>query len=218
MPYELIIFDCDGVLVDSEPIVNRMFVTMLAELGHELDYKKTLVEFSGTSVARRFEVCRQRLDFAVPSEFLGLFQKRLAEALERELHPIPGVRAALDRIHTPCCVASNGSPQDIRARLGIAGLLSYFEPHVFSAMEVSRGKPDPELFLHAARTMGTPPPRCAVVEDTVTGVDAGVRAGMAVFGYARLSDPTTLQAAGARVFFEMAKLPELLRLGERPPP
>src|SRR5207249_1941077 len=108
MPYELVIFDCDGVLVDSEPIVNRLFVTMLEEVGHALDYEETLREFSGTSSARRLEVCQRRIGFAVPPEFLGLFKKRLSEALERDLRPVPGVRAALDRIDSPRCVASNG--------------------------------------------------------------------------------------------------------------
>jgi HAD superfamily hydrolase (TIGR01509 family) len=210
MPYELVIFDCDGVLVDSEPIVNRLFVATLAGLGHALDYEKTLREFSGTSTARRFEVCQRRLGMVVPPEVVGLFKKRLSEAMARELRPVSGVRAALERMDGPRCVASNGSPQDIRERLDIAGLLSYFEPYLFSATEVPRGKPHADVFLHAAQAMGIRPPRCAVVEDSITGVEAGVRAGMAVFGYATLSDPTILQAAGARVFFEMAKLPELL--------
>jgi len=134
--------------------------------------------------------------------------------MRRELRPVEGVAEALAQLRTPWCVASNGSHEDMRARLGLAGLLSQFEPHLFSASEVGRAKPHPDLFLHAARCMRAEPFRCAVIEDSVTGVQAGVRAGMAVFGYARLTAGESLRRAGAKVFAHMDELPSLL-VGER---
>jgi len=210
MSPELIIFDCDGVLVDSEPIVNRVFVEMMAELGFELDYEDTLREFSGGSMSTRLQVTQQRLRWSVPPEFVDNFDRRLSEAMGRELRAVPGVFEALAQLRMLWCVASNGSHEDMRARLGLAGLLAQFEPHLFSASEVGRAKPHPDLFLHAARRMGAEPSRCAVIEDSVTGVQAGVRAGMAVFGYARLTPGESLRRAGAKVFAKMDELPSLL--------
>jgi len=213
MSPDLIIFDCDGVLVDSEPIVNRVFVEMMAELGFELDYEDILREFSGGSMSTRLQIMQQRLRWSAPPGFEGTFRRRLSEAMRRELRPVEGVAEALAQLRTPWCVASNGSHEDMRARLGLAGLLSQFEPHLFSASEVGRVKPHPDLFLHAARCMGAEPSRCAVIEDSVTGVQAGVQAGMVVYGYARLTLSDALRQAGARVFSKMKELPSLLEGG-----
>jgi len=210
MTPDLVIFDCDGVLVDSEPIINRVFVEMMAELGFELDYEDTLREFFGGSMSTRLQIMQQRLRWSAPPGFEGTFRRRLSEAMRRELRPVEGVAEALAQLRTPWCVASNGSHEDMRARLGLAGLLSQFEPHLFSASEVGRVKPHPDLFLHAARCMGAEPSRCAVIEDNVTGVQAGVRAGMAVFGYAWLTAGESLRRAGAKVFAKMDELPSLL--------
>jgi HAD superfamily hydrolase (TIGR01509 family) len=211
MRYDLIIFDCDGVLVDSEPIVIQVFVEMLHELGYALDYDETLREFSGTSMATKLEIMRERLAWSVPSEFPGAFTRRIAEEMDCKLKPVPGVREALAAIPRPWCVASNGSYAEIRQRLRLTDLLSYFEPCLFSALDVGRTKPAPDVYLHAAACMGVAPARCAVIEDSVTGVHAGVGAGMAVFGYARFTDPVALRRAGAQVFVEMAQLPPLLQ-------
>lgn len=210
MRFDLIIFDCDGVLVDSEPIVNRLFVEMLGERGFSLDYEQVLREFSGASMASRLDAMRHRLAWATPPEFVEAFDRRLAQAMERELRPVPGVQEALARLGGRWCVASNGSHQEMRARLGLTGLLHHFEPHLFSATEVARGKPAPDVYLHAARRMGVAPPRCAVIEDSLAGVQSGIQAGMQVFGYARLTSPSVLRDAGARVFEHMSELPRLL--------
>jgi HAD superfamily hydrolase (TIGR01509 family) len=208
---ELIIFDCDGVLVDSEPIVNRLFVEMLGELGYHLDYERTLRESSGGTMAMRMSSTQQRLGWQPPADFTAQFDRRLSAALQRELRPVPGVRALLADLLVPWCVASNGSHDDVRSRLDYAGLLAEFDPPAFSATEVAVGKPAPDLFLHAAARMTTRPDRCVVVEDSVPGVRAGVAAGMPVFGLARLTNPGDLREAGATVFEDMSELPGLLR-------
>ena len=140
------------------------------------------------------------------------FREQVAEEMERGLKPVPGVQEALAAIPRPWCVASNGSPEEIRQRLSLTGLLSYFEPGLFSALDVARTKPAPDVYLHAAASMGVTPRRSAVIEDSVTGVDAGVHAGMAVFGYARFTDAEALRRAGARVFVEMSQLPAVLQI------
>jgi HAD superfamily hydrolase (TIGR01509 family) len=207
---DLIIFDSDGVLVDSEPIINRVFVQMLAECGHSMDYDRTLREFSGATMADRLAATRQRLGWTPPQDFTASFDRRLAEVLRRELRPVPGIRRVLDRLEGPWCVASNGSQEDITLRLRLAGLLEHFTPRLFSATEVAHGKPAPDLFLHAAAAMGMAPDRCVVVEDSLRGVQAGVRAGMTVFGFARLTDPDILREGGAIVFDDVFSLPGLL--------
>ncbi len=207
---DAIIFDCDGVLVDSEPIVNRLFVEMLGEAGYRLDYEQTLREFSGGTMAGRLASTERRFGWRAPADFTSRFDRRLSAALERDLRPVPGAREVLATLSVPWCVASNGSHEDVRRRLGWAGLLPELDPPVFSASEVPAGKPAPDLFLHGATCMGVRPDRCVVVEDSVPGVRAGVAAGMSVLGLARLTSARDLRDAGARVFGEMSALPALL--------
>jgi HAD superfamily hydrolase (TIGR01509 family) len=207
---DLIIFDSDGVLVDSEPIINSVFVQMLAECGHSVDYDRTLREFSGATMADRLAATQQRLHWTPPQDFTASFDTRLAQALRRELRPVPGIRRVLDRLERPWCVASNGSHEDIKLRLRLAGVLERFQPPLFSAADVAHGKPAPDLFLHAAAAMGMAPDRCVVVEDSLRGVQAGVRAGMTVLGFARITDPDILREAGAIVFDDVFSLPGLL--------
>jgi HAD superfamily hydrolase (TIGR01509 family) len=210
MRFDLIIFDCDGVLVDSEPIVNQLFVDMLGELGHTLDYEATLREFSGGAMSARMAITRQRLGWFPPAGFVADFDQRLLDAMRRELRAVPGVREMLDLLPGPWCVVSNGAYEDIRFRLECTGLLDDFEPYLFSASALARPKPAPDVFLHAAQSMAAAPQRCLVIEDSVTGVRAGVEAGMTVFGFARFTSADRLQQAGARVFERMSDLPALV--------
>jgi len=158
--FDLIIFDCDGVLVDSEPIVNRVFVEMLAESGFKLDYEETLREFAGSSMSARLQATQQRFGWEVPEDFVSLFDARLSEAMENELQPVPGVAEVLSKLTAPRCIASNGTWQDVSFRLETAGLAGLLKGNVFSASEVSHGKPAPDLFIYAAKRMGTEPSRC----------------------------------------------------------
>jgi HAD superfamily hydrolase (TIGR01509 family) len=199
------------VLVDSEPIVNRVFVDMLAELGYPLDYETTLRHFSGGNMAKRLAYMKGNLGWIAPDGFTDEFHRRLRSALERALRPVPGILGTLVALQTPWCVASNGTHEDMRTRLGIAGLLAKFDPRLFSATEVKRPKPAPDLFVHAAAAMGAAPDRCVVVEDSVPGVEAGVAAGMTVFGFTRITEADALRNAGANVFDDMSLLPDRLR-------
>ena len=158
----------------------------------------------------RIKAIQERLGWKAPHSFVAAFESRLNSAAERELTAVPGVSEVLGKLQIPWCVASNGSHEDIRHRLGLTGLLGRFSPRLFSAMDVGRSKPAPDIYLHAAKNMGIDPSRCAVVEDSLAGVQAGGKAGMVVFGYAGRTPAQVLHEAGAKVFDSMAALPGLL--------
>jgi HAD superfamily hydrolase (TIGR01509 family) len=207
----LIVFDCDGVLVDSEPSANRVFAEALSELGLALDYDEVCATFVGLSMSGCIEIVEERLGRRVPSEFAANVRERTLEAFRQELHPVPGVREVVDGLDRPYCVASSGELEKMRFTLGMTGLLSSFEGRMFSASQVPRGKPHPDLFLFAAREMSAAPETCIVVEDSVPGVLAARAAEMPVLGFAARSDPERLSCAGARVFRQMHELPALLK-------
>ncbi len=212
MSFDLIIFDCDGVLVDSEPIANRVFTRSLNELGLDWSYTEVCDRFIGLSMSRCLELIEQALGHAVPEGFLDELQRRTFEAFHGErLKAVPGVTEAIDALTTPFCVASSGELEKMRATLGMTGLLARFEGRMFSAEQVERGKPAPDLFLFAAASCGAEPDRCAVVEDSVPGVRAAVAARMTVFGYAGRAKREELAAHGASVFDSMAELPDRIR-------
>ena len=210
MAYELVIFDCDGVLVDSEPLSNRILAERLTAIGLPTTVEESMRDFMGRSWATCAALIEQRLGRPLPEDFADGYHDELYEALRRELQPVAGVQAALDAIGVPACVASSGAPEKIRTSLGATGLLERFEGRIFSATEVEHGKPAPDLFLHVAARMGVEPTACVVVEDAPAGAAAGRRAGMDVLGYAGLTAPELLAAEGATVFRSMAELPALL--------
>jgi HAD superfamily hydrolase (TIGR01509 family) len=207
----LVIFDCDGVLVDSEPIANRVFARMLAGQGLVLTDAQMDELFLGRTMAHCLVLAAEQLGRSLPEDFEVEHDRLLFEALAAELVPVPGVRQVLDAVASPFCVASNGSPDKVRFSLGQVGLLPRFEGRMFSAAEVARGKPAPDLYLHAARRMGVAPAGCVVVEDSPAGVAAGVAAGMRVLGFAARTPAACLRDAGARqVFTRMDGLLALL--------
>jgi HAD superfamily hydrolase (TIGR01509 family) len=211
--YDLVIFDNDGVLVDSEPISNRMLAEYLTELGHPTTYEDSIRDFMGSAMHRVHDLIVERTGRRLPADFDETFHRRVFEAFRRELKPVPGVAAVLEKLEAegvPYCVASSGSHERIRVGLGTTGLYERFtEERIFSSQDVGRGKPAPDLFLHAARVMGFAPERCAVVEDSPLGVEAAVAAGMDVYGFTAMTPPGRL--AGARSMFgDMAELPGLL--------
>ena len=165
----------------------------------------------GRSWSACVEIFEARLGRALPADFETDFTRRLEAALRAELRPVPGIHDALARIATPSCIASSGRPEKMRITLGLTGLWQRFEGRIFSAVEVARAKPFPDLFLHAATRMGASTGACVVVEDSPRGVEAGVAAGMRVLGYAGRTDARALEAAGAEVFADMRELPERLR-------
>jgi HAD superfamily hydrolase (TIGR01509 family) len=212
----LIIFDCDGVLIDSEAIACRADSACLAELGIALSADEILDSYLGISVAAMCADIEQRLGRALPADFAETLRLRVAAAFERELAPIPGVAAVLAALPHRRCVASSSAPERLRHSLSLTGLLHWFEPHVYSATQVARGKPAPDLFLFAAAAMQVAPEACVVVEDSVPGVQAAVAAGMRAIGFTggghcRPGHAARLRAAGAAAIAdEMDRLPVLV--------
>ncbi|WP_103504763.1 MULTISPECIES: HAD family phosphatase [Streptomyces] len=210
-PIELVIFDCDGVLVDTESIALRINVALGAELGWPMDEREIVDRFLGRSNAAVHAQLSERLGTATADIWDKLYVERLNAAVDNELTEVPGVSDVLDRLTLPRCIASSGSHEKMRRTLGVTGLHSRFEGRIFSTTEVARGKPEPDLFLHAAATMGFPPERCAVIEDSQYGVRAARAAGMRAFGFAGGLTPAEWLAGPDTVVFEqMRDLPELL--------
>ena len=207
----LVIFDCDGVLVDSERLSHEVLRQMLAEQGVHLTLEQTFERFMGSSDARTLDLLDSLLGGAAPAGFMPEFVRRSLEAFGESLAPVPGVPALLATLRWPCCVASNGPREKMRFTLGHTGLLPRFEGRLFSAQDVRLPKPAPDLFLHAARSLGAQARHCVVVEDSATGVTAARAAGMRVLGYAAMGQADKLRRAGADVVFSnMAELPALL--------
>ena len=210
----LVIFDCDGVLVDTEPVSNQVLQQQLAAIGLEMPFDAVMRTFVGRSKADCLVLAEKMLGRPLPARFGDDWDRAFDAALERETRPVDGIVEVLRDFPLPYCVASNGEPDRMRLALRAAGLMPLVEGRLFTASEVARPKPAPDLFLHAARSMGSPPQATIVVEDTTTGVKAAVAAGMRVYGFAGAhhADSAALQAAGATVFTEMRGLPELLGL------
>jgi HAD superfamily hydrolase (TIGR01509 family) len=210
-PFELVIFDCDGVLVDSERIAIRVEAEYLAELGWPLGEAEIVERFMGRTAEYMDEAIEAQLGTRLPGDWKDQFQRRYREAFAADLRPVDGILEALEEITVPTCVASSGSHDKLRFTLGHTGLYERFEGRIFSGYEVANGKPAPDLFLHAAARMGAEPARCAVVEDSRWGVEAARAAGMHAFGYAGgLTPPERLEGHGAVVFEDMRDLPWLL--------
>ncbi|MFG2620373.1 HAD family hydrolase [Streptomyces sp. NPDC048507] len=216
MGYELVIFDNDGVLVDSEPLSNTILSGYLTELGHPTSYEESLRDYMGAAVHRVHDLVFERSGQRLPEEFDHTLQERVSAAFARELKPVPGVTEVLAELSAqgvPYCLASSGTHERIRVGHRSAGLGEWFEEEwIFSAEDVGRGKPAPDLFLHAADMMGVAPARCVVIEDSRLGVEAARAAGMDVFAYTSMSSADAL--AGATSYFgEMKELFPLLGLG-----
>lgn len=209
--FELVIFDCDGVLVDSERISNRVFADMLGEIGIPVTLDYMFEHFMGRSMGYCIGLVTALLGQPTPNDFAERYREKVKAAFASQLRAVEGIEAALNQISLPFCVASSGDHDKMRTTLGMTGLLPRFEGKLFSVTEVARSKPAPDIFLHAARMIGVDPQACIVIEDSPTGVTAAVAAGMTVLGYAALTPATRLFDAGAhRVFHRMAELPSLI--------
>jgi HAD superfamily hydrolase (TIGR01509 family) len=208
--FDLVIFDCDGVLVDSEHLANQVYVKMLADYGFHVDTAEYLQEFSGVALPKRLEATSKKLNWTPPAEFIPIFHERLSALSERELQVVPGIHRLIESLTVPFCVASNGSRAEIVLRLNIAKLTAHFGDAIFSGMEVPNPKPAPDVFLAAAKAFNTPPARCIVIEDSVLGVTAAIRAGMKAYGHAAITSRKALQEAGAIPFANMAELQKML--------
>jgi HAD superfamily hydrolase (TIGR01509 family) len=210
--FDLIIFDCDGVLVDSELSTNGVLRDMLNEAGGTINLEETMALFMGHSVEASAGLIERIIGRALPSTFYSEFIARRNAALERSVEAIAHIPEVLKSLPLPFAVASGAETAKMHLTLGRTGLLPHFLDRMFGKDMVARSKPAPDVYLLAAKTLGVAPHRCVVVEDTVSGTTAGVAAGMTVFGYCAHTSPAQLFAAGAvAVFNDMRRLPLLLR-------
>lgn len=218
-PFDAVLFDCDGVLVDSEPITNRVLTQMLGELGWHLELHETMRIFVGKAVKDEAALIEARTGFAIDHDWLMQFWGRRNQALERELTEIDGAPAAVRALHATLdgriAVASGADRRKVELQLEKVGILEYVAGRVFSGHETPRSKPYPDVYLAAAAALDVDPARCAVVEDTVIGAQAGLAAGATVFGYSPggpgHSNSEALRHAGVtQVFHSMHELPGLL--------
>ncbi len=215
MKFDAVLFDCDGVLVDSEPITNSVLRDMLGELGWQLSPQVCMQMFVGKALKEEVAMIAQRTGRDVDAHWLTEFQQRRNVALKSRLTAIPHIHGAVHQIHAHqsarIACASGADRFKVEMQLRKVGLMDYFEGRIFSGYETPRSKPYPDVYLAAAAALQVSPARCAVVEDTVTGVTAGVAAGAVVFAYAPDGDGAGLRDAGAvEIFASMADLPLLM--------
>jgi HAD superfamily hydrolase (TIGR01509 family) len=222
VPFDLVIFDCDGVLVDSEVISCRAHAEVLSGHGYPITADQVFDRFLGRSTRQATAELEAELGRRLPDDFSARLQEQLYRAFETDLQAMPGIDTALDGLGLPVCVASSGSHQRMRVSLGATKLYDRFAPNIFSASQVENGKPAPDLFLFAAARMQAAPSRCLVVEDSVAGIKGGVAAGMTVLGFhggshCRPDYVTSMQTAGAAATFaDMRDLPALIAgLGQK---
>ncbi|MDF3066274.1 MAG: haloacid dehalogenase [Polyangiaceae bacterium] len=212
-PDRLVIFDCDGVLVDSEPIAARLTAEAVSELGWEMTAELAKSEFLGDTFSNIIRRVEEKIGAKVPEDWPTRSQRNLLAALERELTPVSGVRGAIEALvanGVTLAVGSQGSHEKMQVTLAVTGLLPFFEGRIFSASQVSHPKPAPDLFLLAAATLGVPPSRAVVVEDSTKGVKAALAAGMRVLGYTASVGHAAIVSAGAEPIDDLADLPARL--------
>ena len=209
--FDLVIFDCDGVVVDSERISHDVFGAFLRSLGATLSEAEMHERFLGRRLAECLAVVEELTQRAVPPGALERYIAERDRVLREQVEPVAGIREVLAGLTIPYCIASSGGHDKMRITLGATKLLPMFEGRIFSANDVPRGKPAPDIFLHAAERMGAAPERSVVIEDSVNGVLAGCAAGMTVLGFAGLTPTNKLIEAGASsTFSDMRELPGFL--------
>jgi HAD superfamily hydrolase (TIGR01509 family) len=213
----LLVFDCDGVLVDSELIAHGVLAELLTRLGRPVTVDEALLTFSGRSREDTIRLTGELLGRPIPEQDGAQARATMLEAFRRDLKPVAGICEAIAALPYRRCVASSSDPERLRLSLDVTGLAPLFGDHVFSAVEVARGKPAPDLFLHAADHMSEAPRDCIVIEDSVLGVEAGVAAGMTVIGFAGAAHATDAlatrltQAGASAVIRQMADLPPVVQ-------
>jgi HAD superfamily hydrolase (TIGR01509 family) len=215
LKFEAVLFDCDGVLVDSEAITNGVLRDMLAERGWVMTLEECLHQFLGKAVIDQGPLIAERTGQPVTAEWMAQFRERRNLMLTRHVKPIAQIQQALQAVQAQwgdCIACASGADRPkIELQLRLTGLAPFFAGRVFSGQEQASNKPAPDVYLAAARALGADPRRCAVVEDSVTGVTAGAASGATVFGYAPAGDGAGLRSAGAaQVFGAMSELPGLL--------
>lgn len=206
MKYKCVIFDCDGVLVDSEATTISVIVNMAREVGYDMPFDLAMELMTGQSLDYCFNYINARAERLLPSNARDVFRKRTFDAYRKELLPVPGIHHVLEHLNRPCCVASNGPAEKVILNLGLINALHFFDGNVFSAYDINKWKPDPSLFLHAAKKMGFAPSECCVVEDSMSGVRAAKGGGFDVFAYTTPEYSTVFQQEGAYILHDMTDL------------
>ena len=211
MKYKCLIFDCDGILVDSEAISSKVFVEMAKELDIEIDLEFAIENFSGVSIKSTLEYIANRTGKELYDNFEKEFRARTFELFKTDLKPVKGISELLDKINVPCCVASSGPREKLELSLTTTNLLPKFEGRIYSSYDIDSWKPNPEIFLYAAREMGFRADECAVIEDSWAGVKAAKACNFDVFAFANERNKKTMNELGATVFSEMSELYKLLQ-------
>jgi len=210
MKYKCIIFDCDGVLVDSEAISCGVVAELANAEGANINVEYAVKHFSGTSLQFVIDHIESLIHKKLPSNFVQEYRRLCTLRFETDIQPIKGIENVLEQLTLPFCVASNGPLDKMRMNLQWTGLSKYFHDNLFSAYEVDAWKPDPTLFLTAAKTMGFDPKDCAVIEDSLSGVQAGIAGGFDVFALTHTHKLDAFRSQGVTVFSEMNQLLGLL--------
>lgn len=210
LKYKCIIFDCDGVLVDSEPIANAILVEMANDFGANIDLKYAMAHFKGGSMQSCVDKISGLVKEPLPEYFIETYRKRSFEAFKKEVKPVEGVKNVLDNLDIPFCVASSGPVEKIRFNLELTGLLPYFENRIFSCYTINKWKPNPAVFLWAADIMGFKPKDCLIIEDSLTGIKAAKNGGFDVFGFTAHDHNNELENLATRTFNDMNVLLRML--------
>jgi HAD superfamily hydrolase (TIGR01509 family) len=209
--YKALLFDCDGVLVDTEPLSIGTLHKMALEQDIPISLEYALQNYIGKALAEVFADLEKQGAQKLPRDFESEFRRRSFEAFEAKLSPIAGVKELLNQVDVPMAVASNGPRFKMELTLGITGLQGYFGPHIYSAYDLQKWKPLPDLYWHAAQKLQVDPQDCAVIEDSVSGIQAGIKGGFTVYGFCLESRKEEFAALGALPFQHMDELANLLR-------
>lgn len=208
--YKCIIFDCDGVLVDSEPLGNKVMVEMANEFGAAIDLDYAYRYFKGNSLYRCMQHIEKLIAAELPDDFEFNYRRRSFELFKKEIQPVQHIKHIIKTLETPYCVASSGPLHKIELNLRLTGLLHYFDNRIFSCYQIQKWKPDPSIFLWAIETMGFKPEECVVIEDSIMGVEAAKNGGFDVFAYVADDYNDEIVSMATKSFDSMLKLPELL--------
>jgi HAD superfamily hydrolase (TIGR01509 family) len=206
-----ILFDCDGVLVDSEGIGNQVLLNMAAKYGLKISLNEAYKKFNGRSLKDCFQQIEQLINQPLPENFEIAYRKKSFEAFATQIKPIKGVMKFLNSLTIPYCVASSGPIEKIQLTLKTAGLIDKFENKIFSSYQINSWKPDPGIFLHAAQQMGFSVEECVVIEDSLAGVIAAKRGGFKVFGLANEKNSKELENEGAILFYTFEELAKFFK-------
>ena len=208
--YKCVIFDCDGVLVDSEPIGNQILVDMANNLGAHIDFGFAMKHFKGSHFKECVAIISKLVTKPVPETFEAEYRRRSLEAFEKHLKPIEGVAKVIEQLQLPFCVASSGMESKMKFNLKLVGLLPYFESKMFSCYTIQKFKPEPDVFLWAAKTMGFKPHECVVIEDSLLGVQGALKGGFDVFGFTAHDTNNELEGLCTKTFDDMRMLLNML--------